>query len=103
MKINGKVATSGTLVIGAGQSGEIELPWGQFTLIFNPMAAIPNITINPAAHQIVFEGTDNPLGIATSILIPLSSGQNATINFAVYSLGEGSSVTRVVHYSLIRG
>ena len=36
MQLDGKKATSGTLVIGAGQQGKLDFPWGSYDLIFNP-------------------------------------------------------------------
>lgn len=100
MKINGRPATSGTLVIGAGEQAEINLPWGPFALVFNPDVQPMNISLTSNTRQIVFDGTDNSLGLATTLQIPLTNGQRSNLALAVYAIGHGSSATRIVHYTV---
>jgi len=101
MKIDGRPAKSGTIVVGSGQTGEIDLPWGLFTLVFNPSESTQNInlTSNLGENKIIFNGTDNVLGLATTLNIPLSNGQAASLNLVVYTIGEGVVATRIVHYT----
>ncbi|MFN7108713.1 MAG: hypothetical protein ACK4MY_10870 [Brevundimonas sp.] len=100
MKINGRNAQAGTLVIGVGQTAELDLPWGSFSLVFNPNAQKQNISLNGGSRQILFDATDNALGIGTTLNIPLSNGTNVSLNLAVYSIGDGTAVTRIVHYTV---
>ncbi|MCZ7494123.1 hypothetical protein O8B39_06410 [Agrobacterium rhizogenes] len=100
MKINGRPATSGTLVIGSDERAELDLPFGTFALVFNPSTLPVNVqmTVNPP--KITFNGTDNSLGLGTSLTIPLSGGNSAKLSFAIYAIGDGENATRVLHYTL---
>lgn len=99
MKINGRAATSGTIVIGEGQRAEIELPWGSYELIFNPNVQPQNVSLSTSPPQIVFDATDNSLGMVTTFEIPLRNGQRVTLNIAVYTVGSDATLSRLVHYS----
>lgn len=100
MKVNGKTVLShGTLVIGPNERGELQLPWGLFALVFKA-ADVRNIRLTTSPPEITFEGTDTPLGLATTLSVPLSNGQTSTLTIAIYSIGEGSAATRVVHYTV---
>jgi hypothetical protein len=100
MQINGRSATFGTIVIGAGQKGTIDLPWGEFELVFNPSNQPQNVQISINPPQIIFDGTDNALGLTSIINLPLSSGQMATLNIAIYAIGEGAGANRILHYTV---
>lgn len=100
MEIDGRPATSGTIVIGAEQKSAINLPWGKFELVFNPLNSPQNVQLTTNPMQIIFDGTDNPLGLTTVLKLPLTSGQQATLNIAVYAIGDGSAATRIVHFTV---
>jgi hypothetical protein len=100
MRLDGRPATSGTIVIGAGQQGAIELPWGTFDLVFNPDVQPQNVQLIASPPQIVFDGTDNPLGLTSVINIPVASGGSATLNIAVYAIGDGAAANRIVHFTV---
>ncbi|WP_429930704.1 hypothetical protein [Agrobacterium vitis] len=100
MKIDGrKVTAQGTLVIGAGENGELELPFGNFELHFRPQVSPMNIKISGSPLQIVFEGTDSPLGVSASFSLPVGIG-TAKLTLAVYCIGEGESATRIIHFTV---
>lgn len=99
MKINGKAAQSGTLVIGPGQSAELDLPFGSFQLLFNPSIQPQNVQLTTTPPQIVFDGMDNTLGVGTSLTIPLQNGF-VTLTIVIHSLGDGSSVYRIINYTV---
>lgn len=103
MRLNDTPAKSGTIVVGAGQTGALSLPWGTFTLVFEPHATPQKVQLATSPPEIVFHGTDNALGLATILNLPLSDGQTALLNLAVYSIGEGESVHRVIHYTVQSG
>lgn len=100
MEIDGRPAQWGTIVIGAGQTGAVTLPWGKFTLVFNPDTEPQNVQLTTNPNQIVFDGTDNPLGLTSIVSVPLANGQNATLNLAVYAIGEGAAANRILHYTV---
>lgn len=99
MFINGRpVTASGTLVVGPGEQAELVLPFGRFSLVFDS-AAVPNIRLSVNPMQILFEGTDNPLGLGSTFKLPLTNG-TAYLALAVYAMGEGSAATRIIHYTV---
>jgi hypothetical protein len=100
MQIDGRPAQTGTIVIGAGQAAEISLPWGMFKLVFNPSGSPQNVQLTTNPNRIVFDGTDNALGLSSILTIPLANGQSATLNLAVYAIGEGASADRILHYTV---
>ncbi|WP_143217308.1 hypothetical protein [Acetobacter sp. DsW_063] len=93
------VIASGTLVVAAGTQAKLNLPFGLFTLIFNPELPT-NIQLSTNPMQIKFDGTDNPLGISSSFNLPLANNVTMRLVLAVYSIGEGSNATRIVHYTV---
>jgi hypothetical protein len=101
MKINGRQAQSGTIVIGEGQKGTLDLPFGTFDLVFNPSNEPQNVQLTSTPPQIVFDGTDNPLGLTTIMNIPLSNGGSAILNLAAYAIGDGNNTNRIVHYTVV--
>ena len=99
MKIDGRQAVGGTLVVAPGQQGEIQLPWGSFALVFNPLASPQNIRLTSTPPQILFDGTDNPLGIGTTLTVPLVTGQSKNLTLVVYSIGDSTTAYHIVHYT----
>ncbi len=100
MFIDGRpVTATGTIVIGPDEKAELALPFGRFALVFIP-AAVANVQLTTSPMQIRFEGTDNPLGLGTTFSLPLSSGKTAKFTLAIYSIGEGSTATRILHYTV---
>lgn len=100
MKINGRDAVSGTIVVGAGERGTLDFPFGSFATIFNPGVSPPEVTLTSNPPTIVFNGTDNPLGLATSLTIPLVSGVTKYLTLMIYAVGDGDEATRVIHYTV---
>lgn len=99
MLVDGRPVTkTGTLVLAAGERGQLSLPFGTFALVFKPGPAM-NIQLTTNPMQIVFEGTDNPLGVVTNLSIPLQ-GASANLSIAVYSIGDGPQAGRIVHYTV---
>lgn len=101
MKINGKDATNGTLVLQAGQTATIDLPNGTVLDVeFDPSAAeviAPAFTPSPDALKVVVGGTATSGG--NTLAIGLNGPYNA--NFAVYGpTGPGGRDDRVVHYTI---
>ena len=99
MWVDGRSASSGTVVVAPGQKAEIQLPFGKFRLAFNPTAPAA-ITINGAASELVFNGVDNPLGVATTLDIPVNDGTTKHLALALYAIGDGKSATHVLHYTV---
>lgn len=99
MKINGSAVTaSGTLVVAPGARAELTLPFGTFSLEFNPNAPL-NIQIATNPLRIKFDGTDNPLGVSSTFSVPLANG-TAELALAIYAIGEGSGAMRIIHYTV---
>jgi hypothetical protein len=102
MYINNQSIESGTIVLGRGHVGAIDLPWGRHELMFNPSTTPMNILLNTEG-KIIFDGTDNPLGVCTELKIPMDDSRFYYLNIAVYAIGAGDTVSRVVHYSGYEG
>ena len=99
MFIDGRpVTASGTLVVAPGVKAELNLPFGRFALVFRPESPL-NIQLSTNPMQIKFDGTDNPLGVSSTFDVPLLTG-TAHLFLAVYTIGEGSAATRVLHFTV---
>lgn len=98
--IDGRSASSGTIVIQPGQRGELQFPFGRFELQFNPAKTPANVNLSTGPNRITFDGTDNSLGVTSSFTIPFANGKDAQLTFAVYAIGADNNVTRIVHYTL---
>lgn len=101
MKIDGRQAQSGTIVIAHGQNGSLDLPFGTFDLVFNPSNEPQNVQLTSNPPQIVFDGTDNALGLTTVMNVPLVNGRTAILNIAVYAVGDAANTNRIVHYTVV--
>jgi hypothetical protein len=99
MKIDGRPAMCGSIVVGPGQIGEIDIPWGTYRLVFDPPEAGPGITLSTTDNTITLRAVDNALGVATTLEIPTVSGGRAILNLAIYTIGDGPSLCRVIHYT----
>lgn len=100
MKIDGREAASGSIIVAPGQTGELTLPWGNVELVFKPDVAPMNIAVAPPGNQIVFEGTDNPVGVAYASTLTFGEQRQLRLSIMVYAVGSGSDVTRLVHYTV---
>lgn len=99
MKIDGRtIQSSGTLVIAAGRRAELTLPFGSFELVFRQSSKM-NVSISTSPMQIIFDGTDNPLGVSSEFTIPLTTG-SVNLFLAVYAIGEAEKASRVLHYTV---
>lgn len=97
--LNDAPATSGSVVVGASEKGSIQLPWGIYSLIFSSDGSPMNVMINHDLKTILFNGTDNPLGSAVGLKIPMSDLTVYVLNLAIYTIGEGVNAARIVHFS----
>jgi hypothetical protein len=99
MLIDGRAANTGTIIVGPGQRAQIALPWGMYSLKFDPFKQPQNVSISVGSQEIVFDGTDNALGIAINFTLPLVNNQTGYLTLVVYAVGDGNSATRIVHYT----
>ena len=100
MQIDGRAATTYTLVVGPGQKAAIDLPFGLYNLIFNSSVTSPSATLSSGSNEIMIDGPDTSLGLAVNFDIPLTTGTTAKLALVVYAIGDSATATRVIHYTL---
>jgi hypothetical protein len=97
--INDQEFFSGTAVIGPNQNLKVKFPWGETSFSFHPDVSPMSINIVNNGAEIVCNGTDNPLGVASAMELPLADGRKILLNIVVHSIGDEKNIIRLVHYS----
>ena len=99
MKINGKNAASGTIVVKSTDTAAIDTPMGELNLRFNP-SANNAINFDAATNTIVFDGFTSPQGMAGDKDVTVDGKPKFLISFVVYTIGTLPKVIRLVHYTV---
>lgn len=96
MKINGNPVTSGTIVIGPGEQGEISLPIGNLPVEFRTDGGPTRIDF--VAGSMVLFNMSSSIGAAGTPLLATGS-THVPIRVVLYSVGTLPDAYHVLHYT----
>jgi hypothetical protein len=85
-------------VIAPGERGEIDIGDASVALHFQNDAGAPRVDFVEGA--LVFFNADNPQGSGMNPTIAMPEIGSVVVRMMVYTLGEGASAHRLVHYTV---